>query len=318
MNRRELHRHLQAYLCLREALGLRMEAERILLPKLIDFVIDHGDDGHVRAQLVVDWARAYSPRRSGAGAVNRLSIARQFLRYLRALEPSIEIPPSGLIRRERRPVPFLFTPSQIEQLLVAARQAQPRGSLRPHTLAMLLGLLASTGLRIREALTLTVDDVELENAPAFLQVRETKYQKSRLVPLHASVAEQLRNYIERRSTAHYDALSETLLLSTGGRPVNYSALQRWFRKTCQRLRIEPADDAARHPCFHSFRHGFAVDRLRHWYEAGSDVRELLPQLAVYLGHVRPEETYWYLTATPELLTAAAERFQRYADLGESP
>jgi hypothetical protein len=113
MNRRELHRHLQAYLCLREALGLRMEAERILLPKLIDFVIDHGDDGHVRAQLVVDWARAYSPRRSGAGAVNRLSIARQFLRYLRALEPSIEIPPSGLIRRERRPVPFLFTPSQI-------------------------------------------------------------------------------------------------------------------------------------------------------------------------------------------------------------
>lgn len=318
MNRQVLDRHLEAYLCLREALGLRMETERVLLPKLIDFVIVQGDDGPVRAQLVVDWARAYSPRRGGAGAVNRLSIARQFLRYLHAIEPGIEIPPPGLIHRERRPKPFLFSHLQLAQLLDAARHAQPRNSLRPHTLAMLLGLLASTGLRVREALRLTVDDVRLDQTPAFLQIRETKFQKSRLVPLHATVVEQLKNYIERRAAARYDALSETLLLSTRGRPVNYSALQRWFRNSCRRLRIEPADDTARHPCLHSFRHGFAVDRLRHWYEAGRDVRELLPQLAVYLGHVRPEETYWYLTATPELLTAAAERFQRFADIGETP
>jgi integrase/recombinase XerD len=318
MNRQALDRHLEAYLCLREALGLRMEAERVLLPKLIDFVIAQGGDGPIRAQLVVDWARAYSPRRGGAGAVNRLSIARQFLRYLHAIEPGIEIPPPGIISRERRPKPFLFSPSQIAQLLDAARHAQPRNSLRPHTLVTLLGLLASTGLRVREALRLTVDDVKLDHAPAFLQIRETKFQKSRLVPLHASAVEQLKNYIERRAAVRYDALSETLLLSTRGRPVNYSALQRWFRNSCRRLRIEPADDTARHPCLHSFRHGFAVDRLRHWYETGRDVRELLPELAVYLGHVRPEETYWYLTATPELLTAAAERFQRFADIGETP
>ena len=318
MNRRVLVRHLEAYLCLREALGLRMEAERVLLPKLIDFVIVQGDDGPVRAQLVVDWARAYSPRRGGAGTVNRLSIARQFLRYLHAIEPGIEIPPPGMIHRERRPKPFLFSPLQIEQLLDAARHAQPRNSLRPHTLATLLGLLASTGLRVREALRLTVDDVRLDQTPPFLQIRETKFQKSRLVPLHATAVEQLKNYIERRAAARYDALSETLLLSTRGRPVNYSALQRWFRNSCRRLRIEPQDDTARHPCLHSFRHGFAVDRLRHWYEAGRDVRKLLPELAVYLGHVRPEETYWYLTATPELLIAAAERFQRFAAIGESP
>lgn len=318
MNRRVLDRHLEAYLCLREALGLRMEAERVLLPKLIDFVIAHGDGGPIRAQLVVDWAQAFSPRRAGAGAVNRLSIARQFLRYLHAIEPSIEIPPTGIIRRARRPTPFLFSPSQIEQLLGAARQAQPRGSLRPHTLATLLGLLASTGLRVREALRLTIDDVKLDPTPPFLHIRDTKFQKSRLVPLHATAVEQLKNYIERRAVVRFDALSETLLLSTRGRPVNYSALQRWFRKSCQRLRIEPVDDTARHPCLHSFRHGFAVDRLRHWYEAGCDVRELLPQLAIYLGHVRPEETYWYLTATPELLTAAADRFQRFADIGDKP
>jgi integrase len=317
MTRSELARQLQAYLCLREALGLRMEAERILLPKLIDFVVVHGDGGPVRAQWVIDWARAFSPRRGGAGAVNRLSIARQFLRYLHAIEPSNEIPPTGLIRRERRSAPFLFTPAQIGHLLSAAHQAQPRDSLRPHTLVTLLGLLASTGLRIREALQLTTDDVKLDRMPAFLHIRETKFQKSRLVPLHATVVEQLKNYIERRSVARDDALSDTLLLSTGGRPVNYSALQRWFQNSCQRLRIGPVDNADRHPCLHSFRHGFDVDRLRLWYEAGCDVRELLPQLAVYLGHVRPEETYWYLTATPELLTAAADRFQRYADMGKT-
>lgn len=133
MTRLELTRQLQAYLCLREALGLRLEAERVLLPKLIDFVIVHGDGGPVRAQQVLDWARAFSPRRSGAGAVNRLSIARPFLRYLHAIEPSHEIPPTGLIRRERRSVPFLFTPAQIGQLLSAAYQAQPRDSLRPPT-----------------------------------------------------------------------------------------------------------------------------------------------------------------------------------------
>lgn len=136
------------------------------------------------------------------------------------------------------------------------------------------------------------------------------------MPLHATVVESLRHYIECRAGARYDALSDTLLLSTGGRPVNYSALQRWFRNSCQRLQIGPVNTAERRPCLHSFRHGFAIDRLRLWYEAGCDVRELLPQLAVYLGHVRPEETYWYLTATPELLTAAADRFQRYASIGE--
>lgn len=318
MNHQTLQRHLEAYLCLREALGLRMDAERVLLPRLIEYLSVHGDGGAVRAALVLDWAQACGPRGGGTGTGSRLSIARQFLRYLHAIDPGVAIPPSGMVHRQRRARPFLFSPAQIEQLLSAARDARPRGSLRPHTLVTLLGLLASTGMRVREALRLTTDDIELERAPPFLRIHETKFHKSRLVPLHATVVGQLECYIERRAAARYDALSETLLLSTGGRPVSYSALQRWFRNTCRRLRIAPADDTARHPCLHSFRHGFAVDRLRRWYEAGRDVRELLPQLAVYLGHVRPEDTYWYLTATPELLGAAAERFATYADVRDGP
>jgi integrase len=212
----------------------------------------------------------------------------------------------------------LFTPLQIERLIAAARQAQPQGSLRPHTLATLLGLLASTGLRVGEALRLAITDVWLDHTPPLLQIRETKFQKSRLVPLHATTAEQLAVYAERRAAERYDALSDTFLLSARGRPVNYSSLQRWFHQRCQGLHIWPADEHCRHPCLHSFRHFFAVERLRSWYQTGMDVRELLPQLAVYLGHVRPEETFWYRTATPELLAAAAERFQRYAAIGDTP
>jgi integrase len=173
-----------------------------------------------------------------------------------------------------------------------------------------MGLLASTGIRIGEALRLHVSEVQLELDPPRLQIAQTKFHKSRWVPLHFTTATQLGAYRTLRTQRFADHAAAPFFLSATGHLVNHCSLVLWFSKTYRRLGFWPTD-GARRPCLHSLRHTFAVRRVLRWYEDGADVHGLLPHLSVYLGHVRPQESYWYLIATPELLTQAALRFQAY-------
>jgi integrase/recombinase XerD len=134
------------------------------------------------------------------------------------------------------------------------------------------------------------------------------------VPLHPSTADQLRYYRTQRARLSYDALSDAFFVSEQGQPLSHPALHHWFARLCQHLAVQPTD-GGRGPCLMSFQHTFAVACMRRWYEQGWDVQALLPHLSVYLGHVRPQESYWYMTAVPELLSAAAKRFQSYAQEG---
>ena len=306
-----LDTQLAAYLSLREALGFHLRAEQLLLPEFVAFLHVQGITGPIRAQLALEWACQASARRGPGGAARRLSIARGFLAYLRASAPETEVPDPSLLPSPRRPKPYLFTPTQLTALCTAAHASRPRRSLRPHTLSTLIGLLASTGLRVGEALRLQRGDVKLDLDPPQLHIHETKFYKSRLVPLHPSTAEHLRHYAERRARWHYDALSDAFFVSEQGQPLHHHALHYWFTRLCRRLAIAPTN-GGRGPCLMSFRHTFAVTCMRRWYEQGQDVQALLPHLSVYLGHIRPQESYWYLTAVPELLNAAAQRFQTYA------
>jgi integrase/recombinase XerD len=237
-------------------------------------------------------------------------MARGFLTYLRATIPETEVPDHALVASFRRPKPYLFTPDQISALMQDAQQAGPRGALRPHTLSTLIGVLASTGLRVGEARRLMITDVWLDNAPPCLHIRDTKFHKSRLVPLHPSTAEHLRHYACLRSDLHYDGLSDVFFVSEQGGPLSRSTLWHWFTARCRALGLGPTAEGRR-PSLSALRHSFAVQRMRLWYQEGIDVQARLPHLSVYMGHVRPQESYWYLSATPELLTAAAERFYCY-------
>jgi integrase/recombinase XerD len=149
-----------------------------------------------------------------------------------------------------------------------------------------------------------------------MHILETKLHKSRIVPLHPSTAEPLHHYRHLRERLHYDALSDAFFVSEQGESLTYPALYAWFGRVCRRLAMKPAD-GGRQPSLMSFRHTFAVTCMRWWYEQGQDVQTLLPHLSVYLGHLRPQESYWYLTAVPEVLGAAAQRFQLYALTGGS-
>jgi integrase/recombinase XerD len=230
--------------------------------------------------------------------------------------PDTEVPDRGLVAAFRRPNPDLLTPKQIADLIQAAQDAGPPDSLRPHTFATLLGVLASTGIRIGEAMRLTMPDVHLEASPPVFHIHETKFHKSRVVPLHPTTAVQIRRYLALRVMFHYDAVSDVVFLSEQGHPLTYHAIGYRFAQLCRYLALGPTD-GGRRPSPHALRHAFAIERIRRWYHKGADVQALLPHLSVYLGHVRPQESYWYLTATPDLLTAAAVRFQRYTAHGET-
>jgi integrase/recombinase XerD len=314
MNADILDTQLVAYLSLREALGFQMQAEKIILPELVAYVKSQPHNTPIRTQMALEWACQVSAHRGPSGAARRLSMARGFLSYLQASVPDTEVPVPGLLPTPRRPKPFLFSPTQITALLEGAQASRPRGSLRPHTLSCLLGLLASTGLRVGEAIRLQIDQVKLGLDPPQLHIRETKFHKSRIVPLHPSTAERLYHYQGQRAHLHYDGLSDAFFVSERGQHLDHRALRGWFARLCQRLAIEPTD-GGRAPCLSSFRHTFAVTRMQRWYEQGLDVQALLPHLSVYLGHVHPQESYWYLTSVPELLGAAANRFQTYAQAG---
>jgi integrase/recombinase XerD len=186
---------------------------------------------------------------------------------------------------------------------------RPRGSLRGHARQVLLGLLASAGLRVGEALRLCSHDVRLDDTPPHLVVKQTKFGKSRLVPIHATTVDQLRYYADHRRRVYGEKNSPIFLVSESG-PLSHPTILVWLKHVVKRLGIT-ARSGGRQPCLHSLRHGFAVARVIAWQDAGIDVRSLMPHLSTYLGHVSPAESYWYLTATPELLSTAADAFARY-------
>jgi integrase len=172
---------------------------------------------------------------------------------------------------------------------------------------LIIGLLASTGLRAGEVIALTVDDVRLDSDPPQLHIRKAKFYKSRIVPIHSSTADQLRAYLQERNQVKLRRPSKAFFITGRRLPLSYSALRRMFRQLVQSVGIKNAG-GKRGPLLHSFRHGFAVQRLLAWYADNLDVRAMIPHLSVYLGHLSKEETYWYLTATPELFTAAGRLF----------
>ena len=313
MKPREMRLRLDHYLALRRALGFEGRAEERLLRDFVSFTEQRGLDGAIPAALTVDWACSTAQHRGPGASARRLSIVRGFLAHLHAAVPEIEVPAHGLLAGARRPAPYIYTASEIDGLLAAARALGPRGALRPSTYSTLLGLLASTGLRISEAVRLLTEDVRLDEQPPCVRVRETKFHKSRLVPLHPTTADALRAYIRERRRLGYDGLADTFFVSEHPGPLPAQSARRTFvaLARCAGLRspIGPG------PRLHDLRHTFAVQRLLAWYRQGIDVNARMPELSVYLGHVRPEDTYWYLSATPDLLSTAAERFDAYANVG---
>jgi integrase/recombinase XerD len=316
MRTRELRIQLDQYLSARSALGFKDRGRKTLLQGFVRYLVKMKYDGAITSRLAVDWATTTPKARATglAGPPRRLSAARGFLSHVRASSDDVEIPAAGLLAAIKGRRPYLYTAEQIGNLLQAALALGPEGTLRPHTYQTLLGLMASTGIRVGEAIRLKSSDVELDATPALLQVRDSKFGKSRVVPLHPTATEHLKQYAEHRRRLGYGKRTDAFFVSERGGHVYYGCLVQWFIRTTRRLGMYPPADR-RTPTLHGLRHYFAIERLTLWCRQGVCIHDLAPQLSVYLGHVKPEQSYWYFTATPELLRAAGESFQSFANTG---
>ena len=258
---------------------------------------------HITTAAVVSWISYLHV--SPVTKTGRFGMVRHFAKYIRATDPQHEVPPTGLFpSRRRRQKPYIYSNDEITRLMHVAQQIPWAAGSCAKTFTTLLGLLAVTGLRIGECLALNDADVDLEEG--ILTVVVTKFRKSRLIPLHLSTQEQLRLYKRWRNRQFPKPRCPSFLVSSQGTRLWKGNVRNTFHGLSCRIGIRHPGD--RHgPRLHDFRHTFAVNTLRAWYDAGTDVEQHLPELATYLGHTHVSDTYWYLTGTPELLRVVAAR-----------
>jgi integrase len=298
-----LDAQLGDYLRIRRALGFKLERAEKLLTQYLAHLETLRQD-RVTVENALDWARIPS-----AGSVSwwayRLSVVRCFATYVHALDPAHEVPPPDVLpQRPRRAIPYLY--SQEEILALMAATTALRGGLRQATYRTLIGLLAVTGMRVGEAIRL--DRADLDSVNELLTVRESKFGKSRELPLHPSTVAALRRYLRVREHHPSATVSNALFISPAGTRLLYCNVHATFRQLRRDAGL-PAGSSGCRPRIHDLRHGFAVGTLLEWYRAGVDVQPRLPLLSRYMGHVHPRHTYWYLQAAPELLRIAGQRLE---------
>lgn len=310
-----LQARIDGYLAERRRLGFKLRSRDTLLAGFARYVASEHHHGPLTVELMANWARQdkHQRRTPGTWAV-RLAVLRRFAHYLRQFEPDTEIPDELVFGPlPGRVAPHIYHEEEIIELLVVARKIGPPNSLRPATYETLFGLMASTGLRISEAIHLRDADVDLKRG--MLTVRQTKCAKSRQLPMHPSTVEALANY-RRQRAKHVPTTADTpfLIGSRGrrlGQPLSDKQVHRVFNALRDSLGwVNRGAHVA--PRLHDLRHTFAVRRMMLWYADGTDIDQMMLALATYMGHSEIVHTYWYLTAVPELMALAAGKFELFA------
>ncbi len=294
---------VEDYLALRRSLGFTLHRIDGLL---LDFVAELEAGGLER--ITTEAALAWATKPAGADPywhAKRLGCVRRFAVYLNALDPRCEVPPRGLLaERARRATPHLYSAQEVRALMSQARLLAPR--LRGASYEALIGLLAVTGMRPGETVRLQRRDVDL--AGGIVRVLASK-NDSRELPLHPSAVNALSAYGRLRDELYPRPAGTAFFLSAAGTPIARETLIATFARLRRGAGLDPPPGSGRAPRLHDFRHSFALRCLLDWYRSGADVAALLPRLSTYLGHRDPASTYWYLTATPELLALAARRLE---------
>lgn len=294
---------VERHIALHRATGYLFKTQSTRLRSFARYAESQGDH-FVRASTTLAWA-ALGPT---AGARHRrLQAVRRFARLMRAEDARHEVPPPGAFGpRAPRRTPYIFTPREICALLEAASDLGPRGSLRPKTYQTMLGLIATAGLRISEALALRVGDI----TDSGLVIRETKFRKSRLVPLHPTARRALAEYLAYRQKCA--GADDAVFLSERRTRLRYSAVGYAFRILARRLVVRP-DPGTSGPRIHDLRHTFAVRSLEQCTGDREAVARHMLALSTYLGHASLVATYWYLQATPRILADVAARAEAFVE-----
>lgn len=301
-----LHQAVDDYIAVRRCLGFKLEDYPWMLHDFVDYLESHGES-KITTQLALEWAQ-----RPGTGSHlsylgKRLCVVRGFARHLRAFDPATEVPPAYLMGWQScRATPYIYSEADIQAVISAARSLKPE--LRALTYQTLVGLLCVTGARVGEMIRLDRDDIGWEDA--VVVIRYSKFNKSRELPLHPSTIDSLARYAEARDRLCPEPRTPSFFVNTLGRRLAYETVHQVFNKLTDAAGLRARSDTCR-PRIHDIRHSLACATLIGWYRTGVDVQAQLPVLSAWLGHAKPENSYWYLSAVPELLALAAERREHH-------
>jgi integrase len=303
-----LGRALDDYLRLRRRLGYVLEREGPQLEQFVVFLEQAGAQ-RITTDLALRWARIPTNQHPVIWR-KRLSMVRGFARYLATVDPHSEIPPQDLLlAAQPRIAPYIYAPQEVEALIASARSLR-----RPMTAAMfatVIGVMASTGMRLREALALDRGDVDLQDG--VIDVRACKNHRQREVPLHPSVTAALGRYARVRDERSPSPATPAFFVTSRGRRPTKTVFWQTFRGLIAQAGLEGRGHRVR-PRPHDLRHTFAVRMLLSWYRSGEDIDRKMPVLSTYLGHVSPESTYWYLQSVPELQGLVSERLEQIGQM----
>jgi site-specific recombinase XerD len=312
-----LREAMQQYLSLRRSLGFKLINTESTLRSFVAFA-EREAASHVTTDLALRWVKL-STAKEPATLADRLNIVRRFAIWTSAAEVHTEVPPKNLMpyRYQRKP-PYIYSDKQIERLVGTARKLPSPKGLRGPTYATLFGLIAATGMRISEAVSLDRQNVDLEER--VLSVRESKFRKSRLVPVHVTTRDALSDYAEKRDRIFPMLRSDAFFVSERGTRVTHWAARDNFAVVSRQIGIRKKINGKRVGCgprLHDMRHRFAVRTLVDWYRAGINAERGIHKLSTYLGHGHVNDTYWYLEAVPELLELATQRLmQERKEIGD--
>lgn len=303
----KLYQVATIYIAHKQSIGMRFITETRTL-KSFCMTLGDVEMDLINFNQVCEWLR-------GNGVITRfyhrkLDVLRGFYRFALARDYATVVPlPKVAPQNTQIFVPYIYSRAEITRLL-AATVNREKCNLSSLTCRTLLLLLYGTGLRIGEAISLDMADVNLPEA--VLTIRETKFYKTRLVPIGRDLKVILAHYLAQRHLYGPLPLDAPFLLTQRGKRLSRAGAEFAFRQLCEKAQVQRNDISRHQPRLHDIRHSFAVTRLVSWYRDGADVQRLLPQLATYLGHVHIAATQPYLTMTPELLQLASHRFERFA------
>jgi integrase/recombinase XerD len=301
-----LRRALSEYLALRRGLGFKLKTPGQLLESFVAH-LDARRISHITTDTALRWARLPQEAHPSWWSM-RMRAVRQFAQYLSASDPRTEVPPHGLLQvPNRRAKPYIYSDRDVSRLLDAAGKIRSRLGFKRRTYPVLFGLLSISGLRIRELLNLDREAVDLKSG--VLTIRGTKFGKTRYVPLHRSVTRALARYARRRDDRFRRPKTPAFFVGDRGTPITLCAVRWNFLKLSRRIGLRGPKDG-HGPRLHDFRHRFAVRTLVRWYRAGVNVDGWMPTLSTYLGHLKPKDTYWYLSATPALFRQASAKLEK--------
>jgi integrase len=278
------------------------------------FADQSGHCGSLNSRIILGWVQGQIPLAKRITWARRLEVIRPFAKYCARFDPGTEVPEVGIFGKgHRRLTPHIYTDQEISDLLRACHRLPPRGTLRPATYEALFGLIAATGLRISEALHLRCADVDL--ARGCLTIRQTKFCKSRLLPLHPTATEALKRYMAFRQRHAPRSLQSHFFVSSSGAGL----VNRTVHGVFERLRADlrwTARGAHAAPRIHDLRHTFICRRVQLWHQQGADIDHAMVMLSTYVGHAKVSDTYWYLTGVPELMAVAGRNFEQFSSISQ--